>query len=138
MWKTISGILVAACLASNQAMATDATWYCSTILKGEGPKILTFEVKGGSLFALTHMQQIENFFAKYERRSEDINPKEYKIVADTDKSLIAIYNYPYDETDHTSIDLVLIDKVSRKLRQSLIVTTGHDDFSIEGTCEKGK
>jgi hypothetical protein len=139
MWRTISGILVGLCLASNQAMAIDATWHCSTIFEhAKEPTILKFEIKDGSLFALTHMQHIENFMAKYEGRPQQIVPKEYKIAEDTDKSLIAIYNYPYDEKDHTSIDLVLIDKASGKLRQSLIFMTGKNDSNIEGTCQKGK
>jgi hypothetical protein len=141
MWRTISGIIVSicVCLASNQAMAIDATWHCSTIFEGaKEPTILKFDVKDGSLFALTHMQHLENFMAKYEGRSQEIIPKEYKIAEDTDKSLIAIYNYPYEEKDHTSIDLVLIDKDSAKFRQSLIFMTGKNDSNIEGTCQKGK
>jgi hypothetical protein len=139
MWKTIFGVLVSACLASNQAMAIDATWYCSTIFEGaKEPTILKFEIRDGSLFALTHMQHVDNFFSKLEARSADIVPKEYKIVEDTDKSLVAIYNYPYREKDHTHIDLVLIDKESGKLRQSLIFMTGHEDSNIEGTCQMGK
>jgi hypothetical protein len=100
--------------------------------------MLKFEVKDGSLFALTHMQHVRNFLAKYEARPQDIIPKEYKIANDTDKSLIAIYSYPYDERDHTVIDLVLIDKDSGKFRQSMILMTGHEDSNYEGTCQKGK
>jgi hypothetical protein len=139
MCKPISGVIVSVCLASNQAMAIDATWQCSTIFEGaKEPTILKFDVKDGSLFALTHMQHIENFLAKYEERSQEIIPREYKIAEDTDKSLIAIYNYPYDERDHTSIDLVLIDKDSGKFRQSLIFMTGKNDSNIEGACQNGK
>jgi hypothetical protein len=139
MWKTISGIIVSVCFASNQAMAIDTTWYCSTIFEGaKEPTILKFEVRDGSLFALTHMQYVRNYLSQYEARSPDIIPKEYKIAEDTNKSLIAIYNYPYDEKDHTSIDLVLIDKESGKFRQSLIFMTGHEDSNIEGTCQQGK
>jgi hypothetical protein len=106
MWKTILGVLVSACLASSQSIASDATWYCSTIFKGaKEPTILKFEVKGGSLFALTHMQHNDNYFAKRRGLAPDVIPMEYKIVQDTEKSLIAIYNYPYHERDHTSIDL---------------------------------
>ena len=139
MWKPMSGVIVSVCLASNQAMAIDATWNCSTIFeRAKEPTILKFDVKNGSLFAVTHMQHIENFMAKYEGRSQEIIPKEYKIAEDTDKSLIAIYNYPYEEKDHTSIDLVLIDKDSGKFRQSLILMAGKNDSNIEGTCQKGK
>jgi hypothetical protein len=137
--KLLFAILVYACAGSFNAFAADTIWYCSTIFeRAKEPTILKFEVKDGSLFALTHMQHIENFLAKYEGRSQEIIPKEYKIAEDTDKSLIAIYNYPYEEKDHTSIDLVLIDKESGKLRQSLIFITGKDDSNIEGTCQKGK
>jgi hypothetical protein len=126
-------------LASTPLMASDATWFCSTIFEGaKEPSILKLEVKDGSLFALTHMQHVENFFAKYEARSPDITPKEYKIAEDTDKSLVAIYNYPYEEKDHTVIDLVLIDKDSGRFRQSMILMTGHEDSNYEGTCQKGK
>jgi hypothetical protein len=139
MWKTISGIIASVCLGSNQAMAIDATWYCSTIFEGsKEPTILKFEVKNGSLFAFTHMQHFDNYFAKREARSPDIIPKEYKITEDTDKSLIAIYAYPYKEKNYTTIDLVLIDKDSAKFRQSMIFMTGHEDSNIEGTCQKGK
>jgi hypothetical protein len=126
-------------LASTLSMASEATWYCSTIFEGsKEPTILKFEEKAGSLYALTHMQHVENYFAKYEARSPDIIPKEYKIAQDTDKSLVAIYNYPYEEKDHTVIDLVLIDKDSDKFRQSMIFMTGHEDSNYEGTCQKGK
>ena len=119
--------------------ATDTTWYCSTNFEGaKEPTILKFEVKDGLFFALTHMQHVGNYFAKLEARSQDIVPKEFNIAEDTDKSLIAIYNYPYNEKDHTSLDLVLIDKVSGKFRQSLIFMTGHEDSNYEGTCQKGK
>ena len=139
MFRTISGILVGVCLASNQAIAIDGTWYCSAIVEGsKEPTILKFEVKYGSLFALTHMQHVRNYLAKFEGSAPDIIPKEYKVVQDTDKSLIAIYNYPYEEKDHTSIDLVLIDKDSGQFRQSLIFMTGHEDSNIEGNCQKGK
>jgi hypothetical protein len=108
--KLLFAILVYTCGSFN-AFATDTTWYCSTIFEGaKEPTMLKFEVKDGSLFALTHMQHVRNFLAKYEARPQDIIPKEYKIANDTDKSLIAIYSYPYDERDHTVIDLVLIDK----------------------------
>jgi hypothetical protein len=137
--KVLAMSLIGVSLASTLSMASDATWLCSTIFEGaKEPTTLKFEVKGGSLFAFTHMQHVENFFSKYEARSPDIIPKEYKIAEDTDKSLIAIYNYPYDEKDHTSIDLVLIDKNSGKFRQSLIFMTGHEDSNYEGTCQKGK
>jgi hypothetical protein len=137
--KVLSMALVGVTIASTLAMASDATWFCSVVSEGaKEPIILKLEIKDGSLFAFTHMQQVENFFAKREARSPDIIPKEYKIAEDTDESLIAIYNYPYDEKDHTTIDLVLIDKESERFRQSLISMTGHDDFNIEGTCQKGK
>jgi hypothetical protein len=121
------------------AAASDATWFCSTILF-EGDKetmILKFEVKGGSLFALTHMQHIDNYVAKHGGWAPDVIPKEYKITEDTDKSLVAVYNYPYKEKDHTYIDLVLIDKDLGKFRQSTIFITGHED-TLEGSCQKGK
>jgi hypothetical protein len=137
MWKVISGILVGLCLASSQAMAIDATWYCSTIGSKEST-ILKFEVKEGSLFARTYTQHVDNYLAKYEARSANIIPKEYKIAEDTDKSLTAIYNFSYDQKDHTYIDLVLIDKDSGKFRQSLIFMTGQEDSNIEGNCQKGK
>jgi hypothetical protein len=122
MWKAISGVLVGICLASSQAMAVDATWYCSTIFEGaKEATTLKFEVKGGELFALTHVGHILKYLrTKYGKGTKEPTPEEYKIVEDTEKSLIAIYNYPYSEKDHTSIDLVLIDKESGKLRQSLI------------------
>ena len=140
MWtRLLFPILVFTYAGTSNAVATDTTWYCSTIFEGaKEPTILKFEVKDGLLFALTHMQHVENYFAKYEARSQDIIPKEYKIANDTDKSLIAIYNYPYENKDHTLIDLVLIDKDSGKFRQSLIFMTGHEDSNYEGTCQKGK
>jgi hypothetical protein len=138
MLKVLFSVVMSVSLASTPSMATDATWYCSTIFEGDKEStILKFEVKDGSLFALTHMQHIDKFFAKYEARSPDVVPKEYKIVEDTDKSLVAIYNYPYRDKDHTVIDLVLIDKDLGKFRQSWIFMTGHDDSNIEGTCQKG-
>jgi hypothetical protein len=45
MWKPISGVIVSVCLASNQAMAIDATWQRSTIFEGpKEPTILKFDV----------------------------------------------------------------------------------------------
>jgi hypothetical protein len=141
MWtRLIFPIFVFTYAGSLNAFAADTTWYCSTIFEGDKePTILKFEVKDGSLFALTHVQHILKYLStKYERGSKEPTPEEYKIAEDTDKSLIAIYNYPYDERDHTSIDLVLIDKDSAKFRQSVIFMTGHEDSNIEGTCQKGK
>src|SRR5262245_38978036 len=121
MLKVLFAVVLGVSLASTPLLASDATWFCSTIFEGsKEPTILKFEVKDGSLFALTHMQHVENYFAKYEARSPDITPKEYKIAEETDKSLVGIYNYPYEEKDHTVIDLVLIDKDSGKFRQSMI------------------
>jgi hypothetical protein len=62
MWRSIL-VLVSVCLASNQAMAIDGTWYCSTIFEGaKEPTTLKFEVKDKSLFAFTHTQLVEIFF----------------------------------------------------------------------------
>ena len=90
MWTNLLfAILVFTYVGTLNAVAMDRTWYCSTIFeRAKEPTTLKFEVKDGSLFALTHLQHLENFLAKYEGRSQEIIPKQYKIVEDTDKSLI--------------------------------------------------
>ena len=141
MWaRLLFPILVFTYAGTLNAAATDTTWYCSTIFEGaKEPTTLKFEVKDGSLFALTHVGHILKYLrTEYGKGTKEPTPEEYKIEKDTDKSLIAIYNYPYSEKDHRTFELVVIDKDSGKFRQSVIFMTRKDDSNIEGTCQKGK
>jgi hypothetical protein len=116
--KALFGVVTGLCVASTQATATDATWYCSSIEKE--PEVFKVEIKGGELFALTSAQKTERYFDRMDGAKQKFNLTAHKIVQDTDKSLIAVFAYPYNARDGTVIDVVLIDKTSGTFRQTAI------------------
>jgi hypothetical protein len=97
------------------------------------------EIKGGEVFTLTSAQKVERYFDRMEGAKQKFNPTAYKIVKDTDKSLIAAYAYP----NETTIDVVLVDKTSRSFHQTVIYVkesgkSENTEFTERGICQTGK
>ena len=72
-----------------------------------------------------------------EGAKQKFNPTAYKIVKDTDKSLIAAYAYP----NETTIDVVLVDKTSGSFRPVIYVKESgkseNTEFAERGICQTG-
>ncbi len=112
------------CVASTQAMAVDATWYCSAA----GDTLpFKFEVKDGVV-------STESLF-KYFGVKDTI----YKIAEETDAGLVAVHVYSNDRIGSISALVLLINKASSEFRQTLIrINASQPTFNYEGTCQSDK
>ena len=124
MLKALFAIVVAVCMGSMQAMAADATWYCSAA----GDTLpFKFEVKGGVV-------STESPF-KYFGVKDTI----YKIAEDTDVGLVAVHVYSNDRIGSISALVLLINKASSEFRQTLVrIDASGPAFNYEGACRAGK
>jgi hypothetical protein len=150
MWKTISGIVVSVCLASNHAMASDATWFCSGVSKyGGKPWLYKYVVKGRELIDLE---------VEWNRLLDEPGPDQpkgtdrgqltienadattrYEIVEDSNIGLIAVH--PITDTKNPShptviARVIVINKTSGVLVTGYL-TTDNSSYD-EGTCQVGK
>ena len=122
MLNALFGIVASVCLASTQAMAADATWYCSAA--GDTFK---FEIKDGVV-------STESLF-KYFGVKDTI----FKIAEETDAGLVAVHVYSNDRIGSISALVLLINKASREFRQTLIrINASEPTFNYEGTCQSDK
>jgi hypothetical protein len=65
--KALFGLVTGLCVASTQAMAIDAIWYCSSLEKSHPkPDLFKVEIKGGEVFTLTSAQKDERYFDRME------------------------------------------------------------------------
>ena len=124
MLKALFGIIASVCVASTQAMAADATWYCSAA----GDTLpFKFEVKDGVV-------STESPF-KYFGVKDTI----YKIAEETDAGLVAVHVYSNDQIGSISALVLLINKASSEFRQTLIrINASEPAFNYEGACQVGK
>jgi hypothetical protein len=122
--KAMFAIVTSVLVASTQAMAVDATWYCSTT--GDALPF-KFEVKDG---VVTTESLFEYFGVK-----DTI----YKIAEETDAGLVAVHVYSNDRIGSISALMLLINKASSKFRQTLIrMDASEPTFNYEGTCQSSK
>jgi hypothetical protein len=122
--KTISAIVVALCICSVRAMAAESTWYCSAV----GYTLpIKFEVKDG-------MVSTESLFKYF-----GVKDTTYKVAEETDVGLVAVHVYLNDRIGSISALVLLINKVSREFRQTLIrIDASEPAFNYEGACQAGK
>src|SRR5277367_1974220 len=120
MFAIVTSVLV----ASTQAMAVDATWYCSTT----GDTLpFKFEVKDGVV-------STESLF-KYFGVKDTI----YRITEETDVGLVAVHVYSNSRIGSVSALVLLINKASSEFRETLIrINTTEPTFNYEGACQSGK
>jgi hypothetical protein len=122
--KALFGIVASVCLASAQARAVDATWYCSAA----GDTLpFKFEVKGG-------VASTESLFKYF-----GVKDTMYKITEETDAGLVAVHVYSNDRIGSISALVLLINKTSSEFRQTLIrINAFEPTFNYEGTCQTDK
>ena len=125
MLKALFGIAASVCIGSTQAMAVDATWYCSAA----GDTLpFKFEVKGGVVSTK------ENH-----RLSIGVKDTIYKIAEDTDAGLVAVHVYSNDRIGSISALVLLINKASSEFRQTLVrIDASEPTYNYEGTCRADK
>jgi len=141
MLRGVIGIVVAVCVGSTQAIATDKTYFCSALLEtsDKKPTPFKFQVKNGELIDFRLWENsYQDPFLKEEDRDKQIQA--YKVVEDTEIGLVAVHSETYYSTGYQDkgkakvwFEVVLINKVLGDFRQIFFTTEKiADDY--QGTC----
>jgi hypothetical protein len=131
--KFIFGIAVSVLCCSAPVAAADVTWHCSMLVSktDKKPTAIKFVIKGNEL--IDENVWPDAFLKQWELQRTDVPVTKYKIVKNTDKSLVAIHS---DERDNEiSAMIVVIDKATQGFRQIAISTKTSEPWpNFEGTC----
>src|SRR5689334_6490190 len=106
--KFVFGIAVSVFCSSAPVAAADVTWHCSALVSktDKKPTAIKFVITGNEL--IDENTWPDAFFKKWELQRTDVPVTKYKIIKNTDKSLVAIHS---DELgNETSAMVVVIDK----------------------------
>jgi hypothetical protein len=139
MWtKPLFAILVYTCAGSFNAVAADATWFCSAIIRSDvKPSAFKYVVKGRELIDF-EVELNRLITGRPSDKSTEVEPltTKYIIVEDTNIRLVAVHTDERNDPNNVTVAVILINKASSEL--TLVDVGPKETSTYKGTCQVGK